>query len=462
MDQFDREREDDGGAALAGDIEQRAEIAQLHRLRHLGQDAGGLDQLLRRLLLAFGIDDLGTALALGLGLAGDGTHHALVEVDALELDIGDLDAPGFGLFVEHVLDAGIELVALGQHLVEVVLAQYPAQRGLGELAGGDEIVPDLDDGALGIDDAEIDDGRDLDRDVVAGNHVLRRHLIDDDAQIDAHHLLDERHQEEKAGSLGSGIAAEREDDAAFVFAQHADRGIDENQHQYGDDDDGRYKHDKTPCSDEFRSDRFDEDDEAVADDDFHRRAGRKRRVGPRQPNFALDPHPALVIVPGHRLARRSDQGFAAGHHRAFARAQQHGERQEEERGAANGGADHDRVGQREARRARGEHHQRADDESGDAADADGAEGADMSLGDHQADADEDQRRAGIVDWQQRQGVKRDHQADRADETRRHGAGIEEFEDQPVDADQQQDEGNVGIGDDREQLGAPVGRHGDDV
>src|SRR5579863_2495268 len=111
--QLDREREHDGRAALAGDVEQRAEIAQLHRLRHLGEDAGGLDQLLRRLLLALGIDDLGAPLAFGLGLAGDGADHALVEVDALDLDVGDLDAPGFGLLVEHVLDASIELVALG-------------------------------------------------------------------------------------------------------------------------------------------------------------------------------------------------------------------------------------------------------------------------------------------------------------------------------------------------------------
>src|SRR5580700_223133 len=110
--QLDREREHDRRAALAGDVEQRAEVTKLHRLRHLGQDAGGLDQLLRRLLLAFGIDDFGAALALGLGLPGDGADHALVEVDALELDIGDLDAPGLGLLVEHVLDTGIELVAL--------------------------------------------------------------------------------------------------------------------------------------------------------------------------------------------------------------------------------------------------------------------------------------------------------------------------------------------------------------
>jgi hypothetical protein len=70
--QLDRDREHDSGAALAGDVEQRAEVTQLHRLRHFRQDAGGLDQLLRRLLLALGIDDLGAALALGLGLPRDG------------------------------------------------------------------------------------------------------------------------------------------------------------------------------------------------------------------------------------------------------------------------------------------------------------------------------------------------------------------------------------------------------
>ena len=59
------------------------------------------------------------------------------------------------------------------------------------------IVRDLDDRALGIDDAEIEDGVHLDRDVVARNHVLRRHVIDDHAQVDAHHLLDERHDQER-------------------------------------------------------------------------------------------------------------------------------------------------------------------------------------------------------------------------------------------------------------------------
>ena len=53
----------------------------------------------------------------------------------LDLDVGDLDAPGIGLRVEDLLDVDVELLALGQHLVEVVLAEHRAQRRLRELAG---------------------------------------------------------------------------------------------------------------------------------------------------------------------------------------------------------------------------------------------------------------------------------------------------------------------------------------
>jgi hypothetical protein len=126
-----------------------------------------LDQLLRRLLLALRIDDLGPAGAFGLGLPGDRPDHALVEIDALDLDGGYFDAPCLGLLVEDVLDVGVELVALGQHLVEIVLAQNPAQRGLRQLAGRSEIIEDLNHRALGVDHAEIDDGVHFDRDVVA-------------------------------------------------------------------------------------------------------------------------------------------------------------------------------------------------------------------------------------------------------------------------------------------------------
>src|SRR5499427_3022765 len=240
---LDGERKHDGRAALARDIEQSREITQLHRLRHRGEDLGGVEQLLCRLLLSLRVDDLGAAGAFGLGLAGDRPDHALVEIDALDLHGRHLDTPPLGLLVEHILDIGVELVALGQHLVEVVLAEDPAQRGLRKLAGCGEIIVDLNYRALGVDDAEIDHGVHFHRHVVARDHVLGRHLVDDHAEIDPHHLLHQRHEQEEPRSLGAGETPEREHDAAFIFAQDADRreqdDHDENR-QKGDGGEGKH------------------------------------------------------------------------------------------------------------------------------------------------------------------------------------------------------------------------------
>src|SRR6516165_8556150 len=223
---LDGERKHDGGAALTRDIEQGREITQLHRLRHRGENLGGVEQLLRRLLLSLGVDDLGAAGAFGLGLAGDRADHALVEIDALDLHRRDLDTPPFGL------------------LVELVLAQHPAQRGLRKLAGCGEIIVDLNDRALGIDDAEVDDGIDFDRHVVARNYVLGRHLVDDHAEIDPHHLLHQRHEQEEPRSLGAGVTPEGEHDAALLFAQDPDRREQDDHdedRQKGDGGEGKHR-----------------------------------------------------------------------------------------------------------------------------------------------------------------------------------------------------------------------------
>jgi hypothetical protein len=61
---------------------------------------------------------------------------------------------------------------------------------LRELAGRGEEILDLDHRELRIDDAEVQDGVDLQGHVVARDHVLARDVDDDDAQVDADHLLD--------------------------------------------------------------------------------------------------------------------------------------------------------------------------------------------------------------------------------------------------------------------------------
>src|SRR5690606_3217299 len=176
-------------------------------------------QRLGRLLLAFGVDDLGAPLALGLGLAGNGAHHAFVQVDVLDLYVGNLDAPAIGLLVEYGLDVLIELLALGQHVVAVVLAQHGPQGGLRQLAGGVEIALDLDDGLVGRHHAEIDHRIHADGHVVARDDVLAWDVHGDHPQVDAHHLLQARYDDDQARALDGGEATQCEDDAALVFAQ---------------------------------------------------------------------------------------------------------------------------------------------------------------------------------------------------------------------------------------------------
>src|ERR1700737_1394187 len=58
-----------------------------------------------------------------------------------------------------------------------------------------------------------------DRDIVARDHVLRRHVLHHDPQIDLHHLLRERNENDETGPLHPGEATQCEDDAALIFPQ---------------------------------------------------------------------------------------------------------------------------------------------------------------------------------------------------------------------------------------------------
>ena len=192
------------------------------------------------------MDHLGAPFAFGFGLLGDGAHHGFVDVDVLDFDVGDLDAPGVGLRVEQLLDVLVQAFALGQHVVEFVLAEHRAQRGLRQLAGGDQKFFHLQDRLGRIDDAEIQHRVDLDRDVVARDHVLARHVEHHGAQVDPHHLLDAGNDEDQPRPLHLPEAAEHEHHAALVFAQDAqagDRQCDDKEH---DGQAAEFKHGHSP------------------------------------------------------------------------------------------------------------------------------------------------------------------------------------------------------------------------
>ena len=139
----DRDRQDRRRVVRRGDLEQRLQVAELERDRARGDAIGGHAELLGGLVLALRADDLRAPLALGLGLPRHRALHRGRQLDVLDLDDGDLDAPGRRVLVDDVLEDLVDLVALGEQLVERVLAEHRAQRRLGDLRRRHEEVLDL-------------------------------------------------------------------------------------------------------------------------------------------------------------------------------------------------------------------------------------------------------------------------------------------------------------------------------
>src|SRR6188508_3355545 len=60
-----------------------------------------------------------------------------------------------GSLVDDLLQVLVEPLALGEQLIEIRLAEHRAQRGLGDLRGGEQEVLDLDDRLVRVDHPEV-------------------------------------------------------------------------------------------------------------------------------------------------------------------------------------------------------------------------------------------------------------------------------------------------------------------
>src|SRR5437762_1481956 len=97
-EKVNRHRQEGGRVMLAGDFAHGLEEAQLQRDRFFADHGGGLDHPFRRLKFAFGIDDLGAALALGFRLLGHRASHGVGQRHILHFDGRDFAAPRPGPF----------------------------------------------------------------------------------------------------------------------------------------------------------------------------------------------------------------------------------------------------------------------------------------------------------------------------------------------------------------------------
>ncbi len=143
--------------------------------------------------------------------------------------------PWLGLFIDNILQSLVDCVALREQVVERRLAEHAPQSGLGDERRGFEEVLHFHDRRLWIDDAEINHRIDRRRHVVACHHLLTLDVDRHDAQIDPHHAVHDRDEEDQSRPFGSGQFPEAKDNAAFVLAQNANHL---RQDDDGENDDG--------------------------------------------------------------------------------------------------------------------------------------------------------------------------------------------------------------------------------
>ena len=165
------------------------------------------------------------------------------QLDVLELDQGDLDAPFDGGDVEDLADVEVDLVGLGQGLVQGVLADDLAQRGLGDLVDRGVDVLDRDDRLHRVDDPEVGDRGDVDADVVAGDDALGLDRHRDDPQRHPVQHVDERDDQPEPGLARAEHPAEPEQHPLLVLLDDLGRHREAQQEQHHDDDEHPDQHD---------------------------------------------------------------------------------------------------------------------------------------------------------------------------------------------------------------------------
>ncbi len=406
---------------------------------------GRVLQALGGLEFALGRDHLGATLALGLCLARHRPLHVGGDLDVLHLDDADLDAPGRRRLVDDPLQDLVDLVALGEQLVEHVLTEHRPQRRLGDLRGRDHEVLDLYLRGVRVHDPEVGDGVHADRDVVLRDHLLRRHVERDGAEIDLRHLIDERDDQEQARALGNREQpTQSEDHAALVLPRDLD-GQEQEQH---DDHDDCCDHDQRDIH-QGPSSSLD----AAWDPTSRRRSGPdlfdshpaprdERRVvdGACAPELSVQrhqpavPHDALLA---DEAVGADEDGVPAGPDDP---RDGEPEKQRERPG--------DREGDRGRDLVRGagwvEEHERTEHERHPSCHRQGAVRRNERLGDEEGRGEQQQQHAGGRDRQDLEAVEPEDQGDRTDRPREDQPGMPQLDDDADQPDREKERDQVGI------------------
>jgi hypothetical protein len=250
------------------------EVLEGHRL--LVDALGGREDLLERLgealgpedgglPIALGLEDLGLLGALGdvdgrlpgaLGLGDDGAPrplggelpvHRVLDVagrhDLADLDRRDLAAPALGDLVELDPEELVDLVALGEDLVEADVADdRPEGRRRDTQEHARELLG-VEDALERVDDPPVDEEVDVDRGVVLGDRPLAGDLDEGLAEVDLERPVDDRDEEAQARPADEPLVrpAQPEDDHLLVLVHDPNGEVDQHErHDHEERGDGDY------------------------------------------------------------------------------------------------------------------------------------------------------------------------------------------------------------------------------
>src|SRR5260370_27127940 len=223
INNIDRQRKHNRCVLLDTYLGQSLKVAELDCGRLRFENFRGVGELLRGFKLSFRVNDLCTAFAFRFRLLGDGALHLLGDVDLFHLDFGNLNAPRFGVGVEYDLKFGVDFIALRKNFIEFELSDDAANGGLRELRGRIRVVLHLRKRAVSVDHAEVANGVDLHRDLVARDDVLRRNFEGLNSHVDVVESLDGPENQVYTGGLCfRNQASEPKDHAAFPFFNDVD------------------------------------------------------------------------------------------------------------------------------------------------------------------------------------------------------------------------------------------------
>ena len=116
----------------------------------------------------------------------------------------------------------VDLVSLGQQLVQIACPHDASKCGLSQLGGGIKIILHFDDRLIWIHDAKIDDGIHFNGDIVTGDDILGRDVQRDQSQTDPHQLVDSGDDKNDTWPFGPNQPSQSEDNPSFIFPEDLD------------------------------------------------------------------------------------------------------------------------------------------------------------------------------------------------------------------------------------------------